>query len=112
MQEFRVETTNYDAQGGRSSGAQVSIVTKRGTNNWHGSLYEYNRNTATTANDYFIKLSQLESGQPNKPPELIRNIFGGTFGGAIKKYRTFLFLYAQGRRGTAAHRGVRGLRTS
>ncbi len=107
MQEFRVETTNYDAQGGRSSGAQVSIVTKSGTNNWHGSLYEYNRNTATTANDYFIKLSQLESGQPNKPPELIRNIFGGTFGGAIKKDRAFFFLNAEGRRDAEAQSVLR-----
>jgi len=112
MQEFRVETTNYDAQGGRSSGAQVSIVTKSGTNNWHGSLYEYNRNTATTANDYFIKLSQLESGQPNKPPELIRNIFGGTFGGAIKKDRAFFFLNAEGRRDAEAQSVLRVVPTA
>jgi len=107
MQEFRVQTTNYDAQGGRSSGAQVSIVTKSGSNSFHGSLYEYNRNTATTANDYFIKLSQLENGQPNKPPELIRNIFGGTIGGAIKKDRAFFFLNYEGRRDAQAQSTLR-----
>ena len=112
MQEFRVETTNYDAQGGRSSGAQVSIVTKGGTNNFHGSLYEYNRNTATTANDYFIKLSELENGQANKPPELIRNIFGGTFGGAIKKDRAFFFVNAEGRRDAEAQSTLRVVPTA
>jgi carboxypeptidase family protein len=107
MQEFRVQTTNYDAQGGRSSGAQVSIVTKGGSNDFHGSLYEYHRNTATTANDYFIKLSQLENGQPNKPPQLIRNIFGGSLGGPIKKDRAFFFLNYEGRRDAQAESALR-----
>ena len=61
MQEFRVTTTNYGADAGRSSGAQVSLVTKSGTNAFHGSLYEYMRNTYTSANDYFVKASQLAS---------------------------------------------------
>ncbi len=52
-QEFRVVTTNPNADTGRSSGAQVSLATKSGTNDWHGSLFEYHRNTVTTANDFF-----------------------------------------------------------
>jgi len=53
VQEFRVVTTNPNADTGRSSGAQVSLVTKSGTNDWHGSLFEYHRNTVTSANDFF-----------------------------------------------------------
>src|SRR5664279_2810400 len=91
VQEFRVTTTNYNADQGISSGAQVSLVTKSGTNHWHGSLYEYNRNTATSANDWFIKGAQAASGLPNTPPQLIRNIFGGSVGGPIIKDRLFFF---------------------
>ena len=98
IQEFRVATTNYDAQSGRSSGAEITIVTKSGTNSFHGSAYEYNRNTATEANDYFLKLSQLQSGQPNKPLEFIRNVFGASLGGPIKKDRAFFFLNWEARR--------------
>lgn len=92
VQEFRVTTTNANADQGRSSGAQVSLVTKSGTNNFHGSLYEYNRNTFTSANDYFVKLAELQNGQPNEAPKLIRNIFGGSLGGPIKKDRLFFFI--------------------
>ena len=100
VQEFRVTTTNYNSDAGRSSGAQVSLVTKSGTNDFHGSIYEYNRNTLTSANDYFIKQAQLESGDPNKAPELIRNNFGGSLGGPIIKQR-------RGERGAAVERGAR-----
>jgi Carboxypeptidase regulatory-like domain len=98
IQEFRVSTTNYDAQSGRSSGAEITIVTKSGTNDFHGSVYEYNRNTATEANDYFLKLSQLESGQQNKPLQFIRNVFGASLGGPIVKNRAFFFMNYEGRR--------------
>ena len=98
VQEFRVTTTNSNADQGRSSGAQVSLVTKSGTNQVHGSLYEYHRNTITSANDYFLKLAQLQSDQPNKAPKLIRNIFGGSLGGPIKKDRFFFFLNYEGTR--------------
>jgi hypothetical protein len=98
VQEFRVTTSNYNADQGRSSGAQVSLVTKSGTNEFHGSLYEYHRNTVTSANDYFIKRAQLGSGDPNEAPKLIRNIFGGSLGGPIKKDRLFFFLNYEGRR--------------
>ena len=98
VQEFRVTTTNYGADEGRSSGAQVSLVTKSGTNSFHGSLYEYLRNTYTSANDYFVKLAELGSGQPNIPPKLIRNIFGGSVGGPVLKDRLYFFLNYEAQR--------------
>jgi hypothetical protein len=98
VQEFRVTTTGANADQGRSSGAQVSLVTKSGTNNFHGSLYEYHRNTYTSANDYFVKLAELKGGQPNAPPKLIRNIFGGSLGGPILKDRLFFFINYEGAR--------------
>lgn len=98
VQEFRVTTTNYNADQGRSSGAQVSLITKSGTNQYHGSLYEYHRNTFTSANDWFVKNSQVASGEPNKPPKLIRNIFGASLGGPILKDRLFFFANYEGYR--------------
>jgi hypothetical protein len=98
VQEFRVTTTSYNADEGRSSGAQVSLVTKSGTNSFHGSLYEYNRNTLTSANDYFVKLNELQNGQPNVPPKLIRNVFGASLGGPMLKDRLFFFTNYEGYR--------------
>ena len=106
IEEFRVTTTNSDAESGRSSGAQVSLVTKSGTNQIHGAAYEYNRPTNMVANDYFNKHAQLANvdaaGNPdplaNRPPRLLRNTFGGSFGGAIKKDRLFYFLAYEGQR--------------
>jgi hypothetical protein len=92
LEEFRVTTTNENSDVGRSSGAEVDLVTKSGTNRFHGALYEYNRNTATSANDWFIKQAELSSGEPNQAPQLIRNIFGGAVGGPIKKDRAFFFV--------------------
>jgi hypothetical protein len=107
VQEFRVTTSNYNADEGRSSGAQVSLVTKGGTNDFHGSLFESHRNTITSANDYFIKLSELQSGQPNEPPKLLRNNFGGSVGGPIKKDRLFFFVNYEGHRQREAQSVVR-----
>lgn len=107
VQEFRVTTTSYGADEGVSSAAQVALVTKSGTNNFHGSAYEYNRNSYVSANDYFIKTAQLESDQPNQPPKLNRNIFGGSIGGPIKKDRLFLFLNYEGYRDAEAISAVR-----
>ncbi|HYP26615.1 MAG TPA: TonB-dependent receptor [Blastocatellia bacterium] len=92
VQEFRVTTTNPNAAQGRSSGAQVSLITKSGTNEFHGSLYEFHRNTLTSANDFFNN----RSGIPT--PKLIRNVFGGSIGGPIKKERAFFFYTYEGRR--------------
>lgn len=104
VQEFRVTTSNYNADEGGTSGAQVALVTKSGTNEFHGSVYEYHRNTYTSANDYFNKLSQLANctlpnpNGCNNPPKLIRNIFGASIGGPIKKNRLFLFINYEGTR--------------
>jgi hypothetical protein len=91
VEEFRVTTGIANADAGRSSGAQVSLVTKSGTNKFHGAAYEYNRPTITVANDFFNKLGQLNSGQPNRPGKLIRNIFGADVGGPIIKDKLFFF---------------------
>jgi hypothetical protein len=96
VQEFRVTTSNYNADQGGTGGAQVALVTKSGTNQFHGSAYEYLRNTYTSANDYFNKQAQLTSGEPNVAPKLNRNIFGGSIGGPIKKDRLFFFANYEG----------------
>ncbi|HVR23743.1 MAG TPA: carboxypeptidase-like regulatory domain-containing protein, partial [Candidatus Polarisedimenticolia bacterium] len=98
LQEFRVTTSNANADEGRSSGAQVALITKGGTNSFHGSAYEYNRTNVGLANDWFNKQSQLQSGLPNVPGQLIRNTFGATFGGPIVKNRVFFFLAYEGQR--------------
>ena len=98
VEEFRVTTANSNADTGYSSGGQVALVTKSGTNTFHGSVYEYNRNTIFSANDPFLKNSQLTSGQSNTAPKLLRNVFGGTIGGPIVKNRLFFFANYEGRR--------------
>ena len=102
VQEFRVTTSNYGADQGVASAAQVSLVTKSGTNEFHGSVYEYNRNSAFSANDYFIKGAQIASGEPNKPLQLNRNIFGASVGGPVIKDRFYFFLNYEGYRDAEA----------
>jgi hypothetical protein len=96
LQEFRVTTTGGNADAGRSSGAQITMVTKSGTNKFHGTAYEYYRPNNTVANDWFNKLSQIQNGEPNIPGKLIRNTFGGTVGGPIKTDRLFFFFAYEG----------------
>jgi len=91
VEEFRVTTSNAEADAGSAGGAQVALVTKSGTNTIHGSVYEYNRNSFVSANDYFLKQSQLQNGEPNQPQFLNRNIFGASVGGPIKKDRLYYF---------------------
>jgi hypothetical protein len=86
VQEFRVTVGGEGANEGRSSGGQVVLVTKSGTNQIHGSAYEFNRNTATSANTWFNN----ESGVPVQ--QLVRNQFGASIGGPIKKDRIFYFV--------------------
>jgi hypothetical protein len=97
-EEYRVATTNANADSGYSSGAQVSIVTRAGTNAFHGSLYEYNRTSLGLANDWFNKASQISQDEPNRPGKLIRNTFGAWVGGPIKKDRLFFFGTYEGQR--------------
>ena len=98
VEEFRVTTGIANSDEGRSSGAQVSLVTKSGTNKFHGAAYEYNRPTITVANDFFNKQAELNSGQANRPGKLIRNIFGGDLGGPILKDKLFFFGNYEGSR--------------
>ncbi len=98
VEEFRVVTTNSNADSGRSSGAQVSLVTRSGTNAYHGSVYEYYRPTNTVANDWFNKQAEVGSGEPNIPGKLLRNTFGGSFGAPIKKDKLFYFVAYEGQR--------------
>jgi hypothetical protein len=112
VQEFRVTTSNYNADQGTGSGAQVALVTKSGTNQLHGSLYEYLRNTFTSANDYFVKSAEARLGQPNKPDKLNYNIFGASVGGPIQKDRLFFFANYEGTRQREELSTVRAIPTS
>ena len=92
VEEFRVTTSNSNADAGRSSGAQVSLITKSGTNGFHGDAEELNRSNIGEANDWFNEQSQLSSGLKNIPPFLRRNTYGASLGGPIKKDKVFFFL--------------------
>jgi hypothetical protein len=98
IEEFRVTTAGDNADQGRSSGGQVALVTKSGTNSFHGSLYEQNRPTVTAANDWFNKHAQLGEGEANVAGKIIRNTFGGALGGPILKDRLFFFGTYEGQR--------------
>src|SRR5262249_13143876 len=111
VQEFRVTTSNYNADQGQGSGAQRALVTKRGTNSFHGSLYQYHSNTITSANDYFVKRAELATGQPNTPDKLLRNIFGVSVGGPVKKERLFFFVNYEGTRQREQQSTVRTIPT-
>jgi hypothetical protein len=92
IQEFKVQTGQYDATFGRNAGANVDLVTKSGTNTFHGNLFEFFRNTALNANDFFAN----EAGAPRGA--LNQNQFGGTLGGPIVKNKLLLFGSYQGTR--------------
>ena len=108
VQEFRVTTSNPNATQGRSSGAQVALITKGGTNEFNGSLYAFHRNTVTTANNFFNNRSiDPDTGEGIPKPKLLRNLFGGSIGGPIKKDRLFFFYNYEGRRDSAEETVVR-----
>ncbi|MCZ2148602.1 MAG: carboxypeptidase-like regulatory domain-containing protein [Bryobacterales bacterium] len=86
VEEFRTTTTNANADQGRGSGAQVSLVTKSGTNDTHGSVYWYHRNTATAANGFFNNSSGVAR------PKLLINIPGVSLGGPVRKNKLFYFM--------------------
>src|SRR5579859_530289 len=96
IEEFRVTTVNANADQGRSSAAQINLVTKSGTNTWHGALFEFYRGTLFEANDWFSNAS----GTPRTP--LVRNTFGGALGGPIVKNKLFFFYSYEGRRDATA----------
>ena len=82
--EFEMLTSSYDAAFGRNPGAQVNVVLKSGGNDFHGSLFEFHRNAALDARNFFAP-----AGEPK--PKYIRNQFGGSLGGPLKRDRTFFF---------------------
>jgi hypothetical protein len=85
LQEFRIQTSTYAPEFGRQPGAQISIVTRSGANQYHGTAFDYFRNTVLDANDWFADEAGL-----SKPKEQ-QNDFGGTFSGPIIKDKTFFF---------------------
>ncbi|HZE70320.1 MAG TPA: TonB-dependent receptor [Pyrinomonadaceae bacterium] len=121
IEEFRVTTSNPNASQGRSSGGQIALVTKTGTNDFHGALFEAHRNTIFTANDFFnnrngryeatdanVILGINNVGDERNPrPKLIRNTFGGAIGGRLIKDRLFFFYSFEGRRDAAEQSVVR-----
>jgi hypothetical protein len=92
VEQFIVQTSLYDATQGRNTGGNVALVTKSGTDKLHGSAFEFFRNDAFNANDYFLK----QQKQPR--PELKKNQYGITLGGPLAKDKTFFFLSYQGQR--------------
>jgi hypothetical protein len=92
MQEFRIQTSTFAPEFGRTPGGQISIVTRSGTNQWHGSAFDYVRNDIFDSNDWFADYDGLP-----KPKER-QNDFGGTLSGPIVKDRTFLFFSYEGLR--------------
>ena len=81
MQEFRVVTSNFSAEYGRTVGAVVNVITKGGTNEYHGSLFEFLRNRSLNARNFF---------EPDTTP-LVQNQYGGSFGGRVIRDKTFFF---------------------
>src|SRR5262249_42496349 len=96
VEEFRSTTINANADMGRSSGAQLAIMSRSGSNDLHGGLYVFHRNTVTAANDFFNNRIGV------KRPALLINVFGGTVGGPIVRNRSFFFLNYEGRRDASA----------
>lgn len=92
LQEFRILTSTYAPEFGRTPGGQISIVTRSGTNQWHGSVFDYLRNDLFDANDWFADSKGL------KKPEERQNDFGGTFSGRLLKDKTFFFFSYEGLR--------------
>jgi hypothetical protein len=90
IEEFRVITNTFDAEYGRNSGAVVNVVTKSGTNDFHGSAYEFLRNDVLNAHGFTF--------QPTPKPPFKQNQFGGTLGGPIKRDKSFFFGSYEGRR--------------
>lgn len=91
MREFRVETSNFAPEFGRTPGAQISIVTRAGSNEWHGAVFDYLRNDAFDARNYF-------DAPPLPKPPLRQNDFGGALGAPIRKDRLFFFFSYEGLR--------------
>ncbi len=91
VQEFRVTTSNANADSSRGSGAQITLITRSGTNQLHGAAYWFVRNKAFNANTFFNNLTTDASGKALSTPKLNRNTYGGRLGGAVIKNKLFYF---------------------
>ena len=100
IQEIKVQTALFDATTGRSGGSNIALVTRTGTNAFHGDLFEFFRNTVFNANNYFVKANE----QPR--PTLLQNQFGASIGGPIKKDKIFFFFNYQGTRQKNGYSGI------
>jgi hypothetical protein len=92
LQEYKIQTSTFEPEYGRSPGAQLSIATRSGTNQWHGVLFEYLRNEVFDSRDYFARVKNLP-----RPAEK-QNDFGGTLGGPILRNKLFFFFSYEGLR--------------
>jgi hypothetical protein len=95
ISEFKIQTSSYDAGYGRNPGANVNVITRSGTNNFHGTVFEFFRNTSLNANEWFFKRNEGLAGLPNRNPILNSNVYGGAVGGPIKKDKLFFFVNYQ-----------------
>ena len=93
VQEFKVQTSMYDATQGRNGGGNINAILKSGTLKFHGSLFEFFRNTDLNANEWFVKRSQAESGASNTRPDIKQNIYGGSIGGPLGPGGRFGFFF-------------------
>jgi hypothetical protein len=100
VEELRVNTSMYDASQGANSGAHISLITKSGTNDFHGGGYEYHQTTGWNSSPFFFNAVGL-----SRPP-LHRNVFGGFIGGPIRKEKLFFFASYQGQRVTDQENGT------
>lgn len=98
VQEFQVNQNGFSAEFGRAGGAVINVVTKSGTNEFHGGAFEYFRDESLNSNDPSTKASESRRGLPNKRPPSHINQFGGRFGGPIVKNRAFFFATYDGQR--------------
>ena len=90
--EFKVQYSNLGAEWGKFSGGVTNLSTKSGTNQWHGSGYEYFRNEVLNANEYFYKQGELAGGTPNTRPPWTQNQYGFQLGGPVVKDKTFFYV--------------------
>jgi hypothetical protein len=100
VQEFKVQTSMYDATQGRNGGGNINAILKTGTKSFHGSLFEFFRNNALNANEWFLKRGELGLNRPNRRPDIKQNIYGGSLGGPIghDAQLGYFFLNYQGTR--------------
>ena len=110
IQEFKIQVNNYSAEFGKGAGGQINVVTRGGTNDYHGSLYEFNRNDAVQARNLFQRDPNFRNSEGKFiAPPFNQNQFGGTMGGRIVRDRTFFFVDYEGFRLVRGQTGLRSV---